>query len=267
MRSERSTRATSHGREVARFVVLACGITWILVLPLVLQEVGLVEGVPTWWHGAGALGPAVAAWLSPRRRGVYGRLGPSKVAWGVIAGALAVPILFAAVGLAAASVVEVGRGPGLASILETPGLGVELLVGALLYGIGEEPGWRGWLQPQLERRHSVFGAALLLTPIWAFWHAPFFVYRYEFGGVGMVFVFLVGLLAGAFWLAFLLQLTGSVRVVAAWHVLWNASNLVLAEASPVAVGVLNGLMMALGLSVAIMLARHDPQRRGRAHPG
>lgn len=44
----------------------------------------------------------------------------------------------------------------------------QLLFAAFL----EEPGWRGWLLPRLQRRHSALVASLLVWFPWALWHAP-----------------------------------------------------------------------------------------------
>jgi len=38
--------------------------------------------------------------------------------------------------------------------------------------IGEESGWRGHLQPSVEKKHSVIKASLIVGIIWAFWHTP-----------------------------------------------------------------------------------------------
>lgn len=43
---------------------------------------------------------------------------------------------------------------------------------ALAQGGMEEPGWRGWLQPQLERGMSPLIAALLVALFWSLWHLP-----------------------------------------------------------------------------------------------
>jgi membrane protease YdiL (CAAX protease family) len=240
---------------VFRFLVLAFGITWILVSPLVLSEWGVLPPLPEWLHGLGALGPVLAAYFSERHRGVFESAGPPRLnlAWIVLC--LATPVLFAAIAI---SFVRLQGEPVLAPLSRVAGDPrwlVTLLTGSVLYGLGEEPGWRGWLQPRLQETNSPFVATLILAPIWAAWHAPFFAYRFDFGGAGTVVGFFIALLAGAFWMAFLYNGTLSVKLVAGWHVLWNVANLALAEISDTAVGVLNGLMIVLGFGAAVALAR------------
>jgi membrane protease YdiL (CAAX protease family) len=247
---------------VIRFVVLAFGITWILLLPLVLSAQGVLPPLPTWLHGLGALGPILAAYFAPRDHGVFEARGPSRLSGGVTVLCLTSPAMFAAIALLVAG----SRGEPIAAPLSgavrDPDWLISLLVGSLLYGFGEEPGWRGWLQPKLQERHSAFVATLLLTPIWAVWHLPFFFYRFDFEGPVTIVGFFIGLLAGAFWLAFLFNATRSVVVVAVWHVLWNVANIALAAVSSTAVGVLNALMMVLGFGVAVLLARQARTEAG-----
>ena len=38
--------------------------------------------------------------------------------------------------------------------------------------LGEEPGWRGWALPELQRRQSPLGAAVILGAIVSLWHLP-----------------------------------------------------------------------------------------------
>jgi membrane protease YdiL (CAAX protease family) len=44
----------------------------------------------------------------------------------------------------------------------------------LLYGgsLGEEPGWRGFALPYLQKKHSPLVASVVLGFLWALWHAP-----------------------------------------------------------------------------------------------
>ena len=68
------------------------------------------------------------------------------------------------------SVGDFGRYSGL------PALGVvPIAVIVILVTFGEETGWRGFALPVLQRRHGALVAALLVTPIWALWHLPYFL--------------------------------------------------------------------------------------------
>lgn len=53
---------------------------------------------------------------------------------------------------------------------------LSMLLGSLLLmligAIGEEAGWRGVLQPEMERRFGVFKGTLLVGLIWGYWHLP-----------------------------------------------------------------------------------------------
>jgi hypothetical protein len=51
-----------------------------------------------------------------------------------------------------------------------PALGMALFLGPI-----EEFGWRGYLQPLLQRRFAPFWAGLLVGTIWAVWHTPAFL--------------------------------------------------------------------------------------------
>jgi len=240
-----------------RFLILAYGITWVLVSPLVLNRWGILTGIPWWLHGLGALGPLLAAYFSVRERGVYAPAGPSRLSRNWIFLCLITPLIFAMI--TGITVWRLGESvlPPLIEAVHKPAWIVNLVIGSLCYGFGEEPGWRGWLQPKLQQRHSPFVATLILTPIWAIWHAPFFVYRFDFEGTITIVGFFIGLLAGAFWLAFLYNCTRSVKIVATWHVLWNVVNMSLMEVSSTAVTLLNSLMMVLGFSVAVVLYRNN----------
>jgi CAAX protease family protein len=239
-----------------RFIALAYGITWLAVTPLVLSGLGLGPSVPGWIHGLGALGPVLAAYFSKRDHGLYERRRAPAMSRTWIAVCLATPALFAAASLAPLAVTGSPVAGPLVEAIRNPGWLLSLFAGSVMYGLGEEPGWRGWLLDRLERRHTAVGATLILAPIWAAWHAPFFFYRFQFEGFVTVVGFFIGLLAGAFWLTFLFNSTGgSVKIVAAWHVMWNVANISLGAVSSLAVGLLNALMMVLGFGVVLMFGR------------
>jgi membrane protease YdiL (CAAX protease family) len=43
---------------------------------------------------------------------------------------------------------------------------------AVVTGLAEEPGWRGYAQPAANRRFQPLLAALVVSVIWATWHLP-----------------------------------------------------------------------------------------------
>jgi membrane protease YdiL (CAAX protease family) len=53
-------------------------------------------------------------------------------------------------------------------------LGAWWIVNLVFFGLGEEVGWRGFLQPRLQGRFSLLGAAGLVSLPWALWHLPSF---------------------------------------------------------------------------------------------
>lgn len=244
-----------HKYPVLAYVVLAYLWTWVTTLPLLLQKRGLVDlGLPDAWEAVGAFGPFVAAWLVIRRTEGQAGLADfwrSLTDWrrgqGSWALTLLSPVLF--LGLAAVLVtVQTGSPPSLRALATGP-LGslhavVDLvLVAAVLQGLGEEPGWRGYLLPKLLQRFRSLPATLLLFPVWFLWHLPFFLGRPEFG-LPQFFGFGLGILAASVWLTFLWQRTGSVLVAVVWHALLNITR-------GIALGFSTGMFLAYGMVVTV----------------
>lgn len=65
----------------------------------------------------------------------------------------------------------------------------------LTYAIFEEVGWRGFLLPHLQQQFTAWTSTIYLAIIWAFWHLPFFFYRFDFSlfiSIGFLFGIFVG---------------------------------------------------------------------------
>ena len=89
--------------------------------------------------------------------------------------------LFALIGLPAIMVLGVIFLPrafasfqGIAALAPLPSLVLFVYVFFLGGPLGEEPGWRGFALPRLQRRYGPLVGSLILGTIWAFWHLPLF---------------------------------------------------------------------------------------------
>jgi uncharacterized protein len=228
--------------QLIAYVVLACTISWILVAPLVAAGLGLAAPrVPDAWHALGALGPVVSAVvitaLVAGRRGLRQLLTDAGrwrvgIGWWLAAG-LSPFMLFA---ISAALLRLLGQPwPDFGLLAARFGDASWLsgaLIASLVYGIGEEPGWRGFMLPRLQRRWNALAAASIVAVFWALWHAAYFTYRYHLGYLDALFFFL-GVFAGSIWLTCLYNGgRGSLLPVMLWHVAWNAVNVIAAVAAP-----------------------------------
>ena len=59
---------------------------------------------------------------------------------------------------------------------------------ALAQGGNEEPGWRGFLQPELQKRFTPLVAAIIVAMVWSLWHLPLYLNGFYPGNLidGMV---------------------------------------------------------------------------------
>jgi len=182
----RGSRFKITRHPVFLFVVLAYALAWACWLPLLADRQDWVRwSVSPYLHLAGALGPAIAAVIITAA--LAGRVGlrdllRRSVAWRgrlpwlmlAVLGPLA---LFAVAALAAR--IANGAWPDLSRFgasTEYPALPLVgyWIANLVFYGYGEEIGWRGFLQPALQRRRSTLTAAILVSLVWAGWHLPLF---------------------------------------------------------------------------------------------
>jgi uncharacterized protein len=221
---------------LAAFVVLACGLSWAWTFPLAVvgDTIEKGRGWPT--HAPALLGPAIAAfivtgWLSGWAgvANLLARMGRWRMAlrwWGWTLSPFAFLLIALAVDAIAGTLPrasDFGRYSGL------PAIGV-LAVGVLailINGFGEETGWRGFALPLLQRRYGALAAALLVTPIWAIWHLPYFftLGTYRHMPPANYFGFVFGLACGSIVLTWLYNGTGgSILACAIWHGLYNLTT-------------------------------------------
>ncbi|MFI7226738.1 CPBP family intramembrane glutamic endopeptidase [Nonomuraea angiospora] len=181
-------------RPLISFFVLADLMSWLAWTPYILSANGL--GVwdfsfpsllgTTQFTGVlpGAyLGPIFGAFIvtaaADGREGLrrwIGRMTKWRVSWVWYAvAALGVPaaIIVAAV---AVSGEDLHLPPLAVLAVYVPGLLIQLVT----TGLAEEPGWRDFALPRLQRRFGPLGATLVLGPLWGVWHLPLFLS--EWGG-------------------------------------------------------------------------------------
>ena len=140
----------------------------------------------------------------------------------------------------------------------------------LIGGIGEEAGWRGILQPELERRFGLFKGTVLVGLIWGFWHLPSNLAGYNDARhpiLQAALIFQIHTIAMSFVLAWLVKRSGSLWPAALCH----AANNTL-QSGPLFVpngwwtDQLTGILasIAVGTIFGWLLMRRDSRIRGES---
>ena len=127
---------------------------------------------------------------------------------------------------------------------------------AVLLGGGglEEPGWRGFALPQLQKCYNSFLSSLILAIIWAFWHWPMFWYGYYGGGPFGVFFYTLGIVPISILLTAVFNRTrGNLPIAILFHTSVNTTPFFM-SASTIA----SGIWLLLMLVVAFRMWR-SPQ--------
>jgi uncharacterized protein len=169
------------------YFLIAYAFSWLVWVPLALSQDG--AGLLSFRGPIGAsasvvvasfVGPFLSAFImtgiTEGREGI-GRWLRQIVLWRVGLGWY----LFTLIGIPMILVLGVIVLPGaLASFkglasLVPPRPWLCMIVYVFLHGpLGEEPGWRGFALPRLQRLHGPLVASLILGPLWALWHLPMF---------------------------------------------------------------------------------------------
>jgi membrane protease YdiL (CAAX protease family) len=258
VRSRVGLDATGDPRQVVELVVVyaavAYAVSWACWLPLAWADrVVLVGGWPT--HMPGLVGPAVSAFVvsfafggrAPATR-LVGRVLRWRIGWWWL---VALSPLTLVVGDVVARAATGHLRPALREFGEMNGLPQWSVVGVgvllIVAGLGEETGWRGFLQSVLQRRMRPLLAVLVVAAIWAGWHAPLFLIIESYRGFtpGTLVGFVIGLACGAVVLGWLYNRTGSVLAAGVWHATYNLTA---------ATAAAHGLLAAVSTTVVIMAA-------------
>ena len=127
-----------------------------------------------------------------------------------------------------------------------------------LFGGFEEVGWRGYLQPLLEKRFGFIIATLVNWAIWIVWHIPlcFIKGTYQYSGSYMWFA--ISLLGSAFSLAALHRVIGSIMPCILFHAIGNAVVSYGVSISDGAGALVSyGVQVLFAILVATQLSEHE----------
>lgn len=278
------TPTTVPWRAVAVYALLACGLAWLVQLPIWLSGEGLASPLFLPLTAAMMMTPAISALIvtftmvRPVHTARYLGLTPFRPVLRSVLLILAWPLIWLAIGFAAFGLALVlgwaeadWSLAGVTSIV--PDMSAEqavlvsfavLPINVLISSIpafGEELGWRGFLTTALAPL-GFWRSALLGGLIWGVWHAPVILLGYNFArpdGWGLLlmcgFTITVGVLLqwSRYW-------TRNVWVAAVGHGALNASAPLtltwLSTSSDAAFATVLGVpgWIAMGVVVAIMVA-------------
>jgi uncharacterized protein len=255
-----ATPAAVPAARVGLFFLLATTVTAAFSLPVatgLLPDAALGLVVPL-----AQLSPLLVALLVRRRGEPWWR----SLALAVPSGrALAIGALAAIVAFTLVPTVRliIGLGSGVAPLAEAPPvLGLLLAVPVVLvmqavFAIGEEAGWRGWLQSALIPL-GFWRMSLLIGVMWALWHLPIVL---ALGLTGREMISYLGtIIAVAPLLSALRRLSGTVWAAVLGHGLLNSLRValeqnVLGPADPTLLWVLDVSSWVLWLGVAWLILR------------
>ena len=201
--------------QLVTFFVLAFVLSWY---PWIIA---LARGQTS---GPNPLGPLVAALIVagiangwPGVRDLLGRIVRARfgLRWYAVIFGLPVVMCVIAVAIMAAF----GKTPALPDPAAWRELPERFIFILLFIGLGEEPGWRGFALPRLQKKHTPLVASLILAPVWALWHVPLMGNEFP---AAVIAAFLISLLGGTLIQTWLFNRTkGSVFAQMLFHATVN----------------------------------------------
>ncbi len=199
--SNTSDRVTSASKNLQQWMwqhplfsyfFLAYAFSWITFIPYVLGEWGYLQGNYTFFYILHVFGPALAAIvvtsITTGKAGLHElrqriRQWRAPLKW----------YLFILLAIPALVVLGIIIQPG--ALEGFKGFAISLLAGYPFYlfaafigvGLGEEPGWRGFALPRMQKQYGSLWGTLLLGILWSCWHLPDFLTASKGGGEGTGF--------------------------------------------------------------------------------
>lgn len=220
------------------YFLIAFAFTWTLLFSVLLSKdglgllpYGLSPAVASSIAPASLLGPSLAALIVTAA--TEGRAGVGRLLRRIVRWRVGVRwYLFVLVGLPAVMVLGTLLRPGALASFDISNLPSGLAyLGAFAFMVVlggplfEEPGWRGFALPRLQRLHGPLVGGLILGSMWALWHLPGFLVPQKLppSGTIMDFVrFAVALVALGYVIQWVFNNSGgSVLMAILTHASWN----------------------------------------------
>jgi membrane protease YdiL (CAAX protease family) len=181
--NEKSFSAFIRKHPLVSYFILAYGVMWLVISPMVIDALGLFK-VPDAvsllsYILSSLLGPTVAAfWVTGVLEGKAGMSRLLRRTFQMRAG-----LQWYAVILIAPLMIWIGaysfiyNGAPLINLAANPSLLISVFLPFVLFGllipsIGEEPGWRGFALPRLQKQYGPITGTLILGTLHGIWHLP-----------------------------------------------------------------------------------------------
>jgi membrane protease YdiL (CAAX protease family) len=132
---------------------------------------------------------------------------------------------------------------------------------------GEEMGWRGYVLPRLQAKHSALLASLILGAVWGFWHLPKYLAP---GSTGSFAVGTMKVFADAILYTWLYNSTrGSLLLTTIFHAAGNTAGVFLPIANTTSGSNMGVLIIAIVIEILVAIVVtvvSGPERLSRTEP-
>lgn len=243
--NERGFKSLIRNHPLAAYFILAYAGMWIVISPLVMDSLGWIDLSDAFsfilFFLSSLSGPTVAAYLVT---GVLeGKQGMGRLfrrTFQMRAGLQwygVVLFIFFTIWFIAYNVVY--NGVPAASLVANPSLLISaflpnVLFGLLIPSIGEEPGWRGFALPRMQKQYGPIAASIILGMLHGVWHLPalFTPLLGPFTGMGFI-TFVLTAAAGTFIYTWVFNNTrGSIWIAMLLHSSSNAASSLIGQLIP-----------------------------------
>jgi hypothetical protein len=213
---------------IASFIVITLLYSWTLWLLMILSNKGILPfKFPT--NFLGSFGPAVGALIVTGI--IQGKTGlknilKSLINWKTPVWTYLFAIFFIIVVYIFTTGIVYLIDPTLLKLQKLPGIAeiiIYFFVIAIVGGpLGEEIGWRGFLQPELLKRFNPAITSLFIAFIWLLWHIPLFWLEGAAQAGGSIIYFAMSVFAMAFLFTLLyIKSNGSLLLAILFHTMIN----------------------------------------------